>query len=56
MSSTSAYIDDRPFDFDLAPPSAEQRRRLQAALTSEEQDVLLNHCTEAAFCGLLLDK
>ena len=55
MSSASADTNDNPSDFDLAPPSAEQRRRLEAALTREERDVLLNHGTEAAFCGVLLD-
>jgi peptide-methionine (R)-S-oxide reductase len=41
--------------FDLTPPSAEQRRKLEAALSREERDVLLNHGTEAPFCGVLLD-
>jgi len=41
--------------FDLSPPSAEQRRTLEAALTAEERDVLLNHGTEAPFCGVLLN-
>jgi len=41
--------------FDLSPPSAEQRRTLEAALTREERDVLLNHGTEAPFCGILLN-
>ena len=41
--------------FDLAPPSAEQRRTLEAALTRAERDVLLKHGTEAAFCGVLVD-
>jgi len=41
--------------FDLSPPSAEQRRTLEAGLTREERDVLLNHGTEAPFCGVLLD-
>jgi peptide-methionine (R)-S-oxide reductase len=41
--------------FDLSPPSAEQRRRLEAALTREERDVLLHHGTEAPFCGALLE-
>jgi peptide-methionine (R)-S-oxide reductase len=41
--------------FDLTPPSVEQRRTLEAALTREERDVLLNHGTEAPFCGVLLD-
>ncbi len=42
-------------DFDLTPPSADERRRLEADLTSEERRVLLNHGTEAAFCGVFLD-
>jgi peptide-methionine (R)-S-oxide reductase len=41
--------------FDLSPPSAEQRRALEAALTRAERDVLLKHGTEAAFCGVLVD-
>ena len=41
-------------DFDLSPPSPEQRRALEAALTDEERDVLLRHGTEAPFCGTLL--
>ena len=41
--------------FDLAPPSDEQRIRLEAALTPEERDVLLHHGTEAPFCGGLLE-
>ncbi len=41
--------------FDLTPPSTEERARLEAALTREERDVLLNHGTEAPFCGALLD-
>ncbi|MEW6597571.1 MAG: peptide-methionine (R)-S-oxide reductase MsrB [Pseudomonadota bacterium] len=40
--------------FDLAPPSAEERARLEASLTKEERDVLLHHGTEAPFCGGLL--
>jgi peptide-methionine (R)-S-oxide reductase len=39
---------------DLTPPSVEQRRTLEAALTREERGVLLNHGTEAPFCGVLL--
>ena len=41
--------------FDLAPPSADQRRALEAALTAEEREVLLKHGTEAPFCGVLVD-
>jgi peptide-methionine (R)-S-oxide reductase len=41
--------------FDLAPPGAEQRRALEAALSPDERRVLLEHGTEAAFCGVFLD-
>lgn len=41
--------------FDLTPPNAEQRRALENGLSPEERRVLLNHGTEAAFCGGLLD-
>ena len=41
-------------DFDLSPPTPEQRRALEAALTRQERDVLLNHGTEQPFCGVLL--
>ena len=41
-------------DFDLSPPSPEQRKALEAALTREERHVLLSHGTEAPFCGTLL--
>jgi peptide-methionine (R)-S-oxide reductase len=41
--------------FDLTPPSPEERKRLEAALTRDEADVLLRHGTEAPFCGGLLD-
>ncbi len=41
--------------FDLSPPSADARGRLEAALTGEERRVLLNHGTEAPFCGGLLN-
>ena len=44
-----------PSGFDLSPPSAEERKRLEADLTREEADVLLHHGTEAPFCGGLLD-
>jgi peptide-methionine (R)-S-oxide reductase len=41
--------------FDLAPPSADQRRALEAMLSPDEKRVLLEHGTEAAFCGVFLD-
>src|SRR5262245_15828137 len=42
--------------FDLAPPTLDQRTSLEGDLTLEENDVLLRHGTEAAFCGGLLDE
>jgi peptide-methionine (R)-S-oxide reductase len=41
--------------FDLRPPSAEQRAQITAGLSPEERTVLLEHGTEAAFCGVFLD-
>ncbi|QLQ12991.1 MAG: peptide-methionine (R)-S-oxide reductase MsrB [Brevundimonas sp.] len=40
--------------FDLTPPDAAERERLEAALSPEERRVLLAHGTEAPFCGTLL--
>lgn len=40
--------------FDLTPPGAAERARLEAALNEEERRVLLHHGTEAPFCGGLL--
>lgn len=36
---------------DLAAPTADERRRLEADLTAEERHVLLEHGTERPFCG-----
>lgn len=44
-----------PSGFDLTPPSAAERPRLEADLSSDEKRVLLQHGTEAAFCGVFLD-
>lgn len=41
--------------FDLSPPDADRRRELEAALTPEQRHVLLQHGTEAPFCGAWLD-
>ena len=41
--------------FDLTPPSPAQRHALVATLDSDERRVLLEHGTEAAFCGVFLD-
>lgn len=40
--------------FDLTPPDAAQAARLESGLDDEERRVLLNHGTEAPFCGGLL--
>ena len=45
-----------PSGFDLAPPSDEERHRLEATLSPAEAEVLLRHGTEAPFCGGLLDQ
>ncbi len=42
--------------FDLTPPNAEERARLEADLNEEEKRVLLHHGTEAPFCGGLLNQ
>jgi peptide-methionine (R)-S-oxide reductase len=42
--------------FDLAPLTADERRRLEAALTEEERHVLLEHGTERPFCGAFVDQ
>ena len=42
--------------FDLAPPSGDERRALEAELGDEERHVLLEHGTEAPFCGIFLEE
>ena len=41
--------------FDLTPPSPQELRTLEADLSGEEKRVLLQHGTEAPFCGVFLD-
>lgn len=41
--------------FDLTPPTEAQRRDITAGLDGDERRVLLQHGTEAAFCGIFLD-
>ncbi len=41
--------------FDLTPPSPAQRQPLIDNLGDDERRVLLEHGTEAAFCGVFLD-
>ena len=43
-------------DFDLTPPSDDQLRTLVADLSDEERHVLLEHGTEAPFCGVFLNE
>ena len=52
MNDTAAA---RAGGFDLSPPTAAQRARLVAALDGPAREVLLEHGTEAPFCGTLLD-
>ena len=54
MPSDAATATRSTTGFDLSPPTDEERLGLEAALTQEERDVLLNHGTEAPFCGGLL--
>jgi peptide-methionine (R)-S-oxide reductase len=41
--------------FDLSPPNDAQRQALTAGLSDDERRVLLQHGTEAPFCGVFLD-
>ena len=40
--------------YDLTPPSPAERKRLEASLTPEEREVLLDHGTERPFCGVFV--
>jgi peptide-methionine (R)-S-oxide reductase len=42
--------------FDITPPSEDQLQRLAADLSDEERHVLLEHGTEAPFCGVFLQE
>ena len=42
--------------FNLSPPSDDDRRRLEAELSEDERHVLLEHGTEAPFCGVFLEE
>ena len=42
--------------FDLSPPTDGERRLLETDLTDEERHVLLEHGTEAPFCGIFLEE
>ena len=42
--------------FDLARPDEQQLQALASSLGDEERHVLLDHGTEAPFCGIFLDE
>jgi peptide-methionine (R)-S-oxide reductase len=42
--------------FDLTPPTDDELRLLASDLDEDERRVLLNHGTEAPFCGVFLDE
>ena len=48
--------DTTTIPFDLTPPGDDERRALEADLSDEERHVLLEHGTEAPFCGVFLDE
>jgi peptide-methionine (R)-S-oxide reductase len=48
--------DTTTIPFDLTPPGDDERPALEADLTNEERHVLLEHGTEAPFCGVFLDE
>ena len=49
-----AMDDTATLQFDLTPPTEEEFARLASDLDDEERDVLLEHGTEAPFCGVFL--
>jgi peptide-methionine (R)-S-oxide reductase len=54
-SMTHAALQLSRAGFDLKPPSPDQLKALSATLDDEESRVILNHGTEAAFCGIFTD-
>jgi peptide-methionine (R)-S-oxide reductase len=53
-SKKRKMIDHAAAKFDLTPPNEAQRGDLIKVLSREEREVLLEHGTEAPFCGVLL--
>ena len=49
-------MDSVTMQFDLSELTADQRRQLESELSDEERHVLLEHGTEAPFCGTFLDE
>ncbi len=54
MAAVSGTSGRSPTGFDLTAPTEAQLASLAAGLTREERKVLLEHGTEAPFCGVLL--
>jgi peptide-methionine (R)-S-oxide reductase len=52
----AAMTDATTIQFDLTPPTEDERRELEADLDEQEKHVLLEHGTEAPFCGVFLDE
>ena len=48
--------DAATIQFDLTPPTEDQLRTLEADLDDQERHVLLEHGTEAPFCGVFLEE
>jgi peptide-methionine (R)-S-oxide reductase len=48
--------DATTLQFDLTRPSEEELQRLASELSEDERHVLLEHGTEAPFCGVFLDE
>src|SRR5688572_22021451 len=48
--------DTTTIQFDLTPLTDVQRQELESDLTDQERHVLLEHGTEAPFCGVFLDE
>ncbi len=53
--TSEVKIDLSAAGYDITPLSDEERERLAKDLNEEEYRILLNHGTEPAFCGTLLD-
>ena len=49
-------MDVTAIHFDTSPPTDEQLQALELGLSDEERHVLLEHGTEAPFCGVFLDE
>ncbi|MDV3257395.1 MAG: peptide-methionine (R)-S-oxide reductase MsrB [Sphingomonas sp.] len=49
-------MDETRTRFDLSPPAEDRFQALAAELGNEERHVLLDHGTEAPFCGVFLEE